>query len=82
MLAGGGGGDTVTLFYSDIQIMDLMRISPSEWAGLHRWDKLALRYYLIAKGYREKKAMDKMKEESERKARFNASLPKQKIGKR
>jgi hypothetical protein len=78
----GGGGESVTLFYSDLQIMDLLRISPSEWAGLHRWDKLALRYYLIAKGYREKKAMDKMKEESERKARFNSSLPKQRTPRR
>jgi len=73
----GGGGETVTLFYSDLQVMDIMRLSPFEWANLHRWDKAALKYYLIVKGYKERQAIKKMEQEAESKKQFRSSLPKQ-----
>ena len=74
-----GGGDRVTFFYSDLQVMDMMGVSPAEWDDLHRWDKLALRYYLIAKAYKEKQAMEKARAESERKSAFKSKLPKQRL---
>jgi len=43
---------------------------------MHRWDKLALNYYLIMKGHYERKAMEKGKREAERKENYKAKLPR------
>lgn len=55
------GRDRVEELYADIQIIDELGIDPFTWFGLHRWDKLALRYYLIMKNYYERKAIDDAK---------------------
>jgi len=43
---------------------------------MHRWDKLALNYYLIMKGHYERKAMEKGKREAERQQNYKAKLPR------
>jgi len=57
--------------------MDALRIDPITYANLHRWDKLALQYYLILKSYNERKAMDKIKADAESDRKFKTNLPRQ-----
>ena len=76
MLKGLDKGGRVKELYADVQVIDSFRIDLFTYSKLHRWDKLALRYYLIMKGYYERKAMDKSKQEAERQENYKAKLPK------
>jgi len=75
MLKGLGKGDEVQALYADIQVIDAFGIDLFTYLKLHRWDRLALRYYLIMKGHYEHKALEKSKRDAERQEKYRASLP-------
>ena len=75
------GREKVEDLYADIQDIDEFGIDPIRWARLHRWDRLALRYYLIMKNYYNRMAYKKNQRKEEQDRKFYESLPKLKRAK-
>ena len=55
--------ETITGLYADLQSADTFGIDLGTLATLHRWDRLALRYYLTMRGYYEWKAVERIKKD-------------------
>ena len=55
---------SITNAYADIQAIETFQMSLKDYASLHRWDKLALRYYLILKDHYQDEALRSPEEES------------------
>ena len=71
---------TVTGFYADIQTLETFHLTPLQYQRLHRWDRQALKYYCVMKGYLEKQSIEKSKDASsaERK-RLESAPPLKKV---
>jgi len=72
---------SVALAYTDFQVMELLHVLPDEYFALHRWDRVALKYYFVMKGYYDWKD-DKFRDQERKKADAEAerlrNAPKQK----
>lgn len=49
----------ITGFFSDLDTMNHANLDPQTFSKLHRWDRLALKYYQILRAYYERKAIER-----------------------
>jgi len=60
------GGAKVGELYTDIQVMAEFGLDPWMFGSLHRWDRLALRYFMLMRQYLEKKAADEARKKAKK----------------